>query len=241
MRRPVGQMLLAAAVTGGVISIGSLILQRWVAQTRGAAIAMVIAWFVVVLIGLFIVLRNRADLRMAALGTYGVVLLVTVAVGYWTGFRDDEVDEDVVIAETEAEGAEREAALAGSKGEAGDEGATASEPEPEPAGPVSLAKGSFTGEDGHAGEGTAEVVEEPNGDRALTFTDFDVDPGVMVEVYLSPSTGDVSDVVDLGSLKGNVGDQQYEIPADADLGKYSNVVLYCTPFSVRIAVAELDV
>ena len=42
------------------------------------------------------------------------------------------------------------------------------------------------------------------------------------------------------SLKGNVGDQQYEIPADANLNHYGTVVLYCTPFTVRIAVAELS-
>ncbi len=36
-----------------------------------------------------------------------------------------------------------------------------------------------------------------------------------------------------------MGDQQYEIPADADLKRYGTVVLYCTPFTVRIAVADL--
>ena len=76
----------------------------------------------------------------------------------------------------------------------------------------------------------------------MTFTEFDVDPGVDVDVYLVPGDGsDVSDRVELGNLKGNVGDQQYEIPADADLNRYSTVVLWCKPFTVRIAVAELDV
>ena len=84
------------------------------------------------------------------------------------------------------------------------------------------------------------MVEQPGGERVLTFTEFDVDPGVDVEVYLTPSTESVDDRVELGGLKGNVGDQQYEIPADADLREYSNVILWCTPFTVRIAVAELD-
>ena len=73
----------------------------------------------------------------------------------------------------------------------------------------------------------------------LTFTDFDVDPGVEVEVYLTPGTDSVDDRVELGGLKGNVGDQQYEIPADADLRRYDTVILWCTPFTVRIAVAPL--
>ena len=75
----------------------------------------------------------------------------------------------------------------------------------------------------------------------MTFTEFDVDPGVDVDVYLVPGDGsDVSDRVELGNLKGNVGDQQYEIPADADLSRYGTVVLWCKPFTVRIAVAGLD-
>ena len=76
----------------------------------------------------------------------------------------------------------------------------------------------------------------------MTFTRFDVDPGVDVDVYLVPGDGtDVSDRVELGNLKGNVGDQQYEIPADADLNRYGTVVLWCKPFTVRIAVAPLNV
>jgi Electron transfer DM13 len=73
----------------------------------------------------------------------------------------------------------------------------------------------------------------------LTFTDFDVDPGVDVEVYLTPGTDSVDDRLELGGLKGNVGDQQYEIRADADLRRYDTVILWCTPFTVRIAVAPL--
>ena len=60
-----------------------------------------------------------------------------------------------------------------------------------------------------------------------------------VEVWLTTGPNETSDRVDLGDLKGNVGDQQYEVPADADLERYSTVVLYCTPFTVRIAVADL--
>ena len=61
-----------------------------------------------------------------------------------------------------------------------------------------------------------------------------------MDVYLTPSADDVSDRVELGGLKGNVGDQQYAIPADADLRRYSNVILWCKPFTVRIAVANLN-
>jgi len=58
-------------------------------------------------------------------------------------------------------------------------------------------------------------------------------------VWLTTGPNETSDRVDLGNLKGNVGDQQYEIPAGTDLERYGTVVLYCTPFTVRIAVAPL--
>ena len=144
------------------------------------------------------------------------------------------------MAATEASGAEREAALAGDGSSPAVEKPTNSEKPKRPEGPVELASGGFVGVDGHAGAGEATVVEEADGDRVLTFTEFDVDPGSNVDVYLSTSPSDVSDRIELGDLKGNVGDQQYEIPASADLGAYRNVVLYCIPFSVRIAVAETD-
>jgi hypothetical protein len=224
--------LFAAAVTAGVLGIGSLVLQRWVAETRGAAITMVVAWFVIVLVGLFIVLRDRPAVRMPALATYVAVLAGTIAIGYWTGFRETEVNEDVAVATSEASGAEREAALIGSGAE---------KVKDKPEGPVSLATGSVVGADGHSGSGKAEVVEDAGGKRVLTLTDLSVDPGPDVDVLLSTSSESVEDAVNLGDLKGSSGNQEYPIPADADLKTYSNVVLYCNPFTVRIAVAELDV
>ncbi len=61
-----------------------------------------------------------------------------------------------------------------------------------------------------------------------------MDPGADVRVYLTPGDGsNVDDRVELGNLKGNVGDQQYTVPARADLRRYSTVVLSCGPFTVR--------
>ena len=82
-------------------------------------------------------------------------------------------------------------------------------------------------------------MQDAGGARTLTFTNFDVDPGAQVQVYLTPDVESVDDRVDLGSLKGNVGDQQYAIPDSTDLERYDSVVLWCTPFTVRIAVAAL--
>lgn len=45
--------------------------------------------------------------------------------------------------------------------------------------------------------------------------------------------------LDLGELKGNVGSQNYEIPAGTDLSIYNSVVIYCQPFHVVFATATL--
>ena len=223
---------IAAIAVAVALGVGLLVLQRWVAETKTAAIVLVGIWFVLVGLVTLVAVRGRPELRVAALGTYAAIALASAVVGYWTGFRDDKVDEEVVMATMAARGEERDAALAG-------EMPDRARPDREPTGPVELANGDFTGADGHAGSGVATVVREPDGGRTLTFTEFEVDPGPGVEVWLTRSESSLDDRIELGGLKGNVGNQQYEIPADANLAEYDTVVLYCTPFTVRIAVAPL--
>ena len=223
--------LISFTAVGALIGIPALILQRWVAETRFAAIVLVLAWFALVGIGLAFFVWRRRDLRLPLLGAFTLILAGTIAVGYWTGFRDMVVDEDVAMAASRATAEQRERGLSGER---------AAEADPKPRAPVELASGPFAGADGHAGTGTATIVESPDGERLLTFTQFDVDPGVDVDVFLTASPDSVDDRVELGGLKGNVGDQQYEVPAGTDLRRYANVILWCTPFTVRIAVAELD-
>ena len=223
---------IAAIAVAVALGVGLLVLQRWFAETKTAAIVLVGIWFVVVGLATLVAVRGRPELRAAALGTYAAIALASAVVGYWTGFRDDKVDEDVVMATMAARGEERDAALAG-------EMPDRAKPDRQQTGPVELANGDFTGADGHAGSGVATVVREPDGGRTLTFTEFEVDPGPGVEVWLTRSESSLDDRIELGGLKGNVGNQQYEIPADANLADYDTVVLYCTPFTVRIAVAPL--
>jgi hypothetical protein len=45
--------------------------------------------------------------------------------------------------------------------------------------------------------------------------------------------------IDLGPLKGNLGDQVYEIPADADLASVRSVEIWCVRFSVSFGAAQL--
>jgi hypothetical protein len=113
--------------------------------------------------------------------------------------------------------------------------------EPPPAN-VELSRGAFSPLE-HPGAGTAAVVRLADGGHVLTLTDFSTDNGPDLRVYLTAGDpiggGDIGEFVDLGALKGNVGDQQYDIPADVDLGRYPNAVVWCRAFAVGFTSAPL--
>lgn len=92
----------------------------------------------------------------------------------------------------------------------------------------------------HPTSGEALVIGNGTTQRFLRFENFETDNGPDLNVYLvNSSTGDVSDYVDLGDLKGNIGDQNYEIPADVDLDVYDQVVIWCVRFGVGFGDALL--
>lgn len=102
-----------------------------------------------------------------------------------------------------------------------------------------VARGTFVS-GAHHTEGTAAFAS--NG-RVLTLTNFETSPGPDVRVYLTSAavgSGGAGEYVDLGGLKGNRGNQQYEIPADVDVAKYRNVVIWCRAFSVNFGEAALE-
>ena len=47
------------------------------------------------------------------------------------------------------------------------------------------------------------------------------------------------DYVDLGPLKGNIGDQNYVVPEGVDATSYTSVVVWCDRFNVSFGAAEL--
>ncbi|MHA1158023.1 MAG: DM13 domain-containing protein [Alphaproteobacteria bacterium] len=109
-----------------------------------------------------------------------------------------------------------------------------------------LAAGDVTGVDFvHKGAGKASILQTAEG-TVVRFTEFEVTNGPDLKVYLvkhdNPrSNSDVtdSDWVSLGSLKGNVGDQNYSIPGDIDSADFGSVVIWCEPFGVLFAGASL--
>jgi hypothetical protein len=106
---------------------------------------------------------------------------------------------------------------------------------------VTEALGTFVS-DAHPTSGRAAVLGNGTGQRFLRFEDFATDNGPDLNVYLvNGSTGDVSDFVDLGDLTGNIGDQNYEIPADVDLSVYDTVYIWCVRFGVSFGNAGLTI
>lgn len=98
----------------------------------------------------------------------------------------------------------------------------------------------------HVGGGQALVYQLADGSRILRLQNFEVDNGPELHVYLVPlnpvpsSVGvEIPGSVDLGKLKGNLGDQNYEIPADLDLSQFQSVVIWCQPFRVPFIAAPL--
>ncbi len=95
-------------------------------------------------------------------------------------------------------------------------------------------------------QGLASLYRLPDGQRALRLTEFETSNGPDVQVYLV-ATHDATDnetvttagFIHLGALKGNIGDQNYEVPADVDLTKYQAVTIWCRRFGVNFGTAPL--
>lgn len=111
--------------------------------------------------------------------------------------------------------------------------------------PVLVSQGQFQDVDSlHRGSGTAKIYQLPDGRHVLRFEDFSVTNGPDLHVLLanSPSpTGpsDLGQYADLGKLKGNLGNQNYEIPENIDLAQFQSIVIYCLPFHVVFSVAAM--
>ena len=108
-----------------------------------------------------------------------------------------------------------------------------------------LASGQFHSA-AHETKGTATVFQLADGTKTLRLTDFATSNGPDVHVYLVAS-GDAKDndtvtkagFIDVGILKGNIGDQNYDLPANTDLAKYRAVTIWCKRFGVNFGTAPL--
>jgi|SRR5580658_939098 hypothetical protein len=98
----------------------------------------------------------------------------------------------------------------------------------------------------HPTAGTATIYQMGDGTRVLRFTNFSTSNGPDVHVYVvaADDAKDIATVqkagfVDLGVIKGNIGDQNYTLAGDLDLAKYRAVSIWCKRFSVNFGAAAL--
>src|SRR5262249_10961327 len=98
----------------------------------------------------------------------------------------------------------------------------------------------------HPTAGTPTIYQMGDGTRLLRLTSFNTSNGTDVHVYMvaADDAKDVATVekagfVDLGVIKGNIGDQNYTLSSDLDLAKYRAVSIWCKRFSVNFGAAAL--
>lgn len=117
---------------------------------------------------------------------------------------------------------------------------------PEMIDPVQIASNSFTKIDVvREATGTAILFQLPDNRRVLRFEDFRSTKGVNLHVLMvrseEPRTPqDVgSDYIDLGPLRGNIGNQNYDIPVEVDLAAYPSVVIYDMQLQLVVSSVSL--
>lgn len=129
-----------------------------------------------------------------------------------------------------------------------------SEPPGEPGAPTAppaprvLAQGTVVSHE-HTSSGMVCVLELADGSRVLRFEALDTSDGPDLRVWLTDApvlegvagwhVFDDGRYLDLGELKANRGDQNYPIPAEADLAQYTSVSVWCRRFAVSFGAAAL--
>ena len=158
--------------------------------------------------------------------------------------EDGDVDMDAVMSMSEPERQSMKQDIMDAAASAPDKSAT--EPMPAEA-PTVVARGRFVDADAvHKGSGEATLYRLPNGRHLVRFEDFRTTNGPALVVYLArhAAPNDAADVTDggfisLGKLKGNVGNQNYEIPDGTNIAEYNSVVIWCELFGVLFSPAGL--
>ena len=120
-------------------------------------------------------------------------------------------------------------------------------PTSQPAGPLALVTGSLMDADSfHMGSGQVTLYRLEDGSHLIRLEDIEVTNGPDLHVLLTPTHGlggrddlQAAGYIDLGSLKGNIGSQNYEVPAGYEIPEDLTLVIYCVPFHVVFATAEL--
>ncbi len=205
--------------------------------------------------------KKRRLLRPAVLVPVGVVLTGLFAAAMlvfepWTLFTNTVVDEALPGAPAAVASSTPEAATQspGSTpdGKQSPSPTSSAEPppsSPEPVSPVVLARGSFISHE-HGTTGSARVLELEDGTRVLRIEDLNTSNGPDLHVWITDApviqgrdgwfVFDDGDYIELGSLKGNQGNQNYVLPEAVDLDALTSVTIWCKRFGVSFGAVELS-
>lgn len=174
------------------------------------------------------------------------LVLVAVVVGAalfqpWRLFTDSTVDE---AAPSSATAPSPSATTDGPDVEDPTDGGPSESVAPPPRDRV-LAEGEFEDAE-HGTTGVARILELADGRRFLRLEGLATSDGPDLHLWLTdqPSGGDWGSYDDgryvrLGDLKANNGNQNYEIPAKADLAGLTSVVIWCDRFNVAFGTAPV--
>ena len=193
-----------------VVVLGLWVTGGLITNRYTVAMLLTVVWMALAAVACGWIAWKRRDLRVPVIAAF--LLTATVAAVYLgrSTLFDDTVDESVVTASASNE---------------------------------LLGRGRFESL-AHPASGVATTIRRADGSDVLTLTDFEVDNGPDLRVYLvagpARDESEVDDYKDVGPLKGNKGDQQYQLGRGLDLDRYTTVVVWCRAFSVAFARAPLN-
>jgi hypothetical protein len=192
--------------------------------------------------------RSRRRRTAGVATAVGVVLLVGLVVFQPWKLVVDEVVDEAAPAAVSAPPSSTAPSAPLSSAEPSSGAATGPSASARPAAPRVIARGELISHE-HRTTGSVVVLELADGRRVLRLQDLRTSNGPDVKVWLSDaavlpgSDGwrvfDDGAYADLGALKGNVGNQNYAVPADVDLATLSSLSLWCDRFDVSFGAAVL--
>ncbi|MFE0678205.1 DM13 domain-containing protein [Streptomyces sp. NPDC058867] len=183
----------------------------------------------------------------------GVLVVALAGVGFglywfqpWKLWQDETVDEALPVAVGSAAPPTGTSETGTSETGTSETGAPATgTPD---AGPLTLAQGDLISHE-HDTSGSVKLVRLADGSHVVRLEDLDTSNGPDLRVLLTDApvkegtagwrVFDDGRHISLGKLKGNKGSQNYTVPADLDLTRYSSVSIWCDRFDVSFGAAEL--
>jgi hypothetical protein len=232
---------LAATVLATVVAIEPEVLEA--PFQSGRSLAFTVGGTLLAAIALLVMVRQGVSpvVRVLVIGAPFVVVSWLLISPY---FVDDEVDDGFETSIAAAGKAPPSPAPTDPATDttAGEPGPTTTAP---PAGPRLLGSGRFVGLAGHDGSGDAGLFGLDDRSFVLRLENFDIENGPDLRLYLvqgAAQTAPAADSLDLGKLRGNVGDQTYELPEDfSPIPGDWTVLVWCDAFSVEFVAATVSV